>query len=213
MPGDSLGSISICAVARTGRAVKTAIIKSPIRRIFIERESPRSSRRLPTKGSVLYTVSGQGPWSHWHAISTSLDPASLQAGEQNLSPAGTEHRHGRCAHLACSSVFIRVLLFQLFLFFFAKVRVAMAAARYSHCCINLRRLTCSGLSSASSFRVMNHRRSRIFPGCFGAAVKPGEYQYQSLGFGILIRINHVAKSLNRSFATRCRACPRPRTTR
>jgi len=35
-------------------------------------------------------------------------------------------------------------------------------------------------------------------------LRAGSYQYQSLGFGILIRINHIAKSLNRSFATRCR---------
>lgn len=53
-----------------------------------------------------YTVSGQVPWSHWHAISTSLDPASLQACPQYLSPGCTMHLHGRCAHLLCSFVVI-----------------------------------------------------------------------------------------------------------
>jgi hypothetical protein len=33
----------------------------------------------PAPGLTVQVVSGQGPWSHWHAISTSLDPASLQA--------------------------------------------------------------------------------------------------------------------------------------
>jgi len=38
------------------------------------------------RSAGLYTVSGQGPWSHWQAISTSLDPASLQAWPQYFSP-------------------------------------------------------------------------------------------------------------------------------
>ena len=58
----------------------------------------------------LYAVSGQVPWSHWHAISTSSDPASLQTGPQYLSPAWARHRHGMCAHLFCSFVVIVILL-------------------------------------------------------------------------------------------------------
>jgi hypothetical protein len=53
-----------------------------------------------------HAVSGQAPWSHWHAISTSLAPASLQDGPQNLSPGCARHRHGRCPHLFCSAVVI-----------------------------------------------------------------------------------------------------------
>jgi hypothetical protein len=69
---------------------------------------------LTPKAYYIHTVSGQVPWSHWHAISTSLAPASLQAGPQYLSPGCARHRHGRCAHLFCSFVVIIliVLLFQ-----------------------------------------------------------------------------------------------------
>src|SRR5579863_1919074 len=59
---------------------------------------------------VLHTVSGQDLWSHWHAISTSLDPASLQESLQYLSLLGTRHRQGRWAHLPFSLVVIRFLL-------------------------------------------------------------------------------------------------------
>ena len=53
-----------------------------------------------------HTVSGQARWSHWHAISTSLAPASLQDGPQNLSPGCARHWHGRCPHLLCLPVVI-----------------------------------------------------------------------------------------------------------
>src|SRR5580692_9358355 len=59
---------------------------------------------------LIYVVSGQGPWSHWHAISTSLDPASLQGWPQYLSPPLTRHRHGKCPHFFCSVAIIDVLL-------------------------------------------------------------------------------------------------------
>lgn len=60
------------------------------------------SHRRNLKNRCFYTVSGQGPWSHWQAISTSLEPASLQAWPQYFSSDWTTHRHGRCAHLFCS---------------------------------------------------------------------------------------------------------------
>jgi len=60
--------------------------------------------------TVLHAVSGQGPWLHWHAISTSLELASLQAWPQYLSFAGTKHRQGRCPHFFWSIGVIVVLL-------------------------------------------------------------------------------------------------------
>jgi hypothetical protein len=38
-----------------------------------------SESRSRFSNSVLHAVSEHVPWSHWHAISTSSDPASLQA--------------------------------------------------------------------------------------------------------------------------------------
>jgi hypothetical protein len=64
-----------------------------LRRIFMSRAS-LANLRFSSQGKGLpffyspldspfylplfHTVSGQVPWSHWQAISTSLDPASLQ---------------------------------------------------------------------------------------------------------------------------------------
>jgi hypothetical protein len=49
-----------------------------------------------------HSVSGQAAWSHWHAISTSLLPAFLQASLQYFSPDATSHLHGIWAHFAFS---------------------------------------------------------------------------------------------------------------
>jgi hypothetical protein len=60
-----------------------------LRRSFMARPSLANLRfGLLNKGLLLFylqpylqrfhAVRGQGPWSHWHAISTSSDPASLQ---------------------------------------------------------------------------------------------------------------------------------------
>lgn len=62
--------------------------------------------------AVFHAVSGQVLWSHWHAISTSSDPASSQAWPQYLLPGCTKHRHGRCEHLF-SVVVITFFLSQL----------------------------------------------------------------------------------------------------
>src|SRR5579863_9891375 len=57
-------------------------------------------------------VRGHVPWSHWQAISTSPDPASLQACPQYSPPGCAAHLHGRCAHLVCSVVVIVVSPFE-----------------------------------------------------------------------------------------------------
>jgi len=69
-----------------------------------QRNPHRAKTRMPAERDVRQDVSGQGLWSHWHAISTSPDPASLQTGPQYFSPACTAQRHGRWAHRFCSTV-------------------------------------------------------------------------------------------------------------
>jgi len=54
-------------------------------------------------------VSGQaGGWSHWHAISTSSDPASSQNLPQYVWPAATTQRQGTCAQVLFSPFDIRI---------------------------------------------------------------------------------------------------------
>lgn len=77
------------------------------------------------------TVSVQGPWSHWQAISTSLKPASLQASPQYLSPGCAMHRHGRCAHLLRSFVVV-IIWFSFLLFIGYRRETLFALLRHSY---------------------------------------------------------------------------------
>jgi hypothetical protein len=60
---------------------------------------------------IRHTVSGHSLWPHWHAISTSLDPASLQISAQYFSSALARHLQSGCAHLTCSLVVVMVSSF------------------------------------------------------------------------------------------------------
>jgi len=63
-----------CAPVSSDRAGR-ASSKAVFRRDFIS----RFSRNFNWGSVCSYAVRGHAPWSHWHAISTSPDPASLQA--------------------------------------------------------------------------------------------------------------------------------------